>query len=454
MSWPRIRTGGATHAPGAYMPTDQPRDLATTSTVVDGGPASSVHERRAMRIAYLNSRYPALSHTFIQREIDALRSRGVDVVPFSIRRPSVEELGAGADVTERDRTIYLLHPRVRSLVSLFVGCLSAPIRAARTIAASQRLAPAGLAARARWIAYALEAIVLARELRKRGLRDLHVHMANNGAAVALLATTYATDVRYSLTIHGPAEFGDIDRLRVRQKVHRAVFVRLISECGRAHVMAATDPVEWAKMQVIHCGIDTEVIRPSEWRMTSPLRIVAVGRLAPVKGFSVLLEALRVLTVRGIDARLRLIGDGPDRARLEQTAKRLALNDRVAFVGALAPDGVMAEIRDASVFVSSSFLEGIPVVLMEAMASGIPVIATRVGGVPEMIADGVHGRVVSPGSADAVADAIEEFVDDAAAARHRLESAREQIVEHFNVHRSAAQLHGLFVQHASRPADGP
>lgn len=407
-----------------------------------------------MRIAYLNSRYPALSHTFIQREVEALRTRGVDVVPFSIRRPSVAELGAGADLSERDRTVYLLEPRMRTLFSVLRGCLAAPIRTARTLIASQRLAPAGLAARTRWFAYALESIALTRGLRERGLHDLHVHMANNGAAVALLATTYDPRLRYSLTIHGPAEFGDIDRLRVREKVGRAVFVRLISECGRAHVMSATDPVEWPKMHVIHCGVDPEVIRRTECRATSPLRIVAVGRMAPVKGFSVLLEALRTLRVRGIDFLLRIVGDGPDRARLEQSAERLGVDDRVTFVGALAPEGVMEEIRGASVLVSSSFLEGIPVVLMEAMASGIPVIATRVGGVPELIADGVHGRVVSPGSAQAIADAIEELVLDGADARGRLTAARERIVESFNVHRSAAQLHDLFIRYASVPAGGP
>lgn len=402
-----------------------------------------------IRLAYLNTRYPALSHTFIQREIEALRDDGVDVVPVSIRRPTVAELGRGADVAEMSRTVYLLDRPRRVAWGLATALLRRPLRFLRALAASQALSPGGLRARARHLAYALEAVLLARELRLRTLDHVHVHMANNGAMVALLATKFDDALTYSLTIHGSAEFFDIERLRVREKAEGASFVRFISESGRAQIMAFTDASAWTKFHVVHCGVDVAAFSGRPRPVCGPLHVLAIGRLTPIKGYRVLLGALQSLAAQGLTWDLRMAGDGPERASLEALAARLGIRDRVEFLGPLAPAGIRDELQRAGVLVVSSFMEGIPVVLMEAMAAGVPVISTRVGGVSELVEDGITGRLVSPGSETALASALGEVWEDSAAAERRTTAARARIQDGFEIRSSARQMRALFHKYAGR-----
>jgi glycosyltransferase involved in cell wall biosynthesis len=392
-----------------------------------------------VRLGYLNTRYPALSHTFIQREIEALRARGAHVAPFSVRKPTLAELGRGASAEEIDRTTYLLDRPMRFLARCLGAGVVSPARALRTLFMAQRLSPSGLGMRLRHIAYALEAMVLARLLRRQRLQFVHVHMANNGAAVALLATVYDPKLQYGLTIHGSAEFFDMVRLAVRQKAERAAFVRFISECGRAQVMAYTDPATWDRFHVVHCGLDLDGFGPRAARERGPLAVLAIGRLTAIKGYPILLRALAQLSTRDVPWRLRMAGDGPDGRALEALARRLGIDNDVHFLGPVAPDLLQAEFQRADVLVVSSFMEGIPVVLMEAMAAHVPVVSTRVGGVPELISDGVSGLLVSPGSAEALADALERLHADPDAAARRAVKARETVERSFNLRTTTSEL---------------
>lgn len=365
-----------------------------------------------MPIAYLNTEYPALSHTFIEREVRAVRALGVAVRTFSIRRPGAHgRLGPEQARAERE-TGYVLDGADRLLASALSGIARRPIGALRALGASQGLSPPGLRARAKHMAYWLESIRLARLVRGAGASHIHVHMANNGAAVAKLACAYDRDLSYSLTIHGSAEFFHIDSWRVPEKCEGAAFVRFISNVGMSSVMAWTRPGLWDRFHVVRCGIDPDVFRPRAGigkRRADPLRLVSVGRLHPVKGYGVLLDAMGLLKRRGVGVTLTMIGDGPMRERLEALVRSHDLGDRVTFAGALAPERVRDALLESDAMALSSFMEGVPIVLMEAMACGLPVVATRVGGVPELVEDGVSGLLAPPGDAEAFAEAIERLV---------------------------------------------
>lgn len=418
--------------------------------------ATTSEREPKLRIAYLNTRYPALSHTFIQREIEGLRSLGAEIRTFSIRRPAAEELGAGADASEIEATTYILDPRTRFLAQAMWSLLAAPWRACRAIASSQRLSSSGVRERLRHVVYAFEGMVLARLLRRHALRSIHVHMANNGAAVAMLAAAYDGRLGYSLTIHGSAEFFDVVRLSLRQKVERASFVRYISWSGQAHLMALTPPSTWTRFHVVHCGLQLGPMRHLSTGSSNRLSLLAVGRLTAIKGYAVLLQALKLLATRGAPWHLRIAGDGPDRESLEGLAQQLGIADAVHFLGPLAPAGVADELGKADLLVVSSFMEGIPVVLMEAMAAGVPVVATRVGGVPELIRDGVNGLLVDPGSPEALADALEHVARDRVGAAQRAEVARRTVETSFDLRATTAELLDLFRRYgvvASSPDRG-
>lgn len=408
--------------------------MSTSEARIDSSP---------LRVAYLNTRYPALSHTFIQQEILALEELGVEILPFSIRKPSLAELGEGADDHEIRRTVYVLDGVARFGRRLLVAVLCAPIRALRTVIASQRVSPDGLRPRIRHLAYALEGIALATALRRRRVHHVHVHMGNSGAMVAVLARTFEPRVRYSLTIHGPAEFLDVAGLRLARKAHDAEFVRFISDCGRAQTMALTSPSDWERFHVVHCGVRVGFRPARAPRSPGPLRILAIGRLAAVKGFPILLEAVRGLTGRGVPWTLRIAGDGPERSELEALASRLGIDKSVEFLGPVAPPVIQGELQKADVLAQSSFLEGIPVVLMEAMAAGVPVIATRVGGVPELIEDRVSGRLARPGCAEAVEALLHEVWADPQGAAVRAVAGRRMVEQSFDIRGTAKEMRALF-----------
>ncbi len=396
-----------------------------------------------LRLAYLNSQYPSLSHTFIEREVRALRERGVEVTTFSVRPP-----GASGSLGERHgaeaRATIVLKPSAGALLLAQVGlALRAPLAYARGHVAAQRLSAPGLRARVASFAYAFEGARLAREMRRRGLSHVHVHMANNGAAVALLACRFDPSITYSMTIHGSAEFFDVHRLNLKAKAERAVFVRCISDFCHAQVMAWTNPASWDRFHVVRCGVDAEALAPGPARSWHELRLLTVGRLEPIKGYHVLLDACAALERAGVPWTLEMVGDGRLGDSLRQRARELDIADRVRFTGPVPQERLSEVYERSDALVVSSFMEGVPVVLMEAMSKGLLVVSTRVGGVPELVGDGVEGRLVPPASAGALAGALLELARDAGRLQSWRDAARARVVEHYNVAHLGEQMEALF-----------
>jgi colanic acid/amylovoran biosynthesis glycosyltransferase len=238
-------------------------------------------------------------------------------------------------------------------------------------------------------------------------------------------------------MHGSTELYDVRGTRLADKVSDARFVACISDFTRSQMMLLVDSRHWGKLPLVRCGVDTERFRPPARERDGRARILYVGRLVHEKGVGVLLEALA-----GLDAELVLVGDGPRRAELEQRARSLGVHDRVRFAGAVGQDEIRAYYEDADLFCLPSFAEGLPVVLMEAMASGLPVVTTSIAGVPELVEDGVSGLLVRPARPDALREALARVVDDPALRRSFGEAGRRAVEAEF---RSDAAARALLAQ---------
>jgi glycosyltransferase involved in cell wall biosynthesis len=399
-----------------------------------------------MRVAYICSEYPAISHSFVQREVLALRELGEEIETFTIRRTPPEKLLSELDVAEDRRTCAILPTGAGRLIGAHVRALArSPRRYASTLAAALTLGPAGARNRLWQLFYFAEAMIFRRELRHRRVDHVHVHFVNVAAWVTLLACLYERDRwTWSFTMHGPLEFDDVDFYKIPEKVSQAAFVACISDFARSQLMRLCAREDWAKLHVVHCGVTDVASSPHGSPSAGTLQVASVGRLAPQKGFDVLLDALAEVRRDGVDARLTLVGDGPLRERLQQRAARPDLDGSVSFTGALSGEAVGAVLRDCDVFCLPSFAEGVPVVLMEAMASGLPVVTTRIMGIPELVEDGVEGLLVAPGRADLVAGALRRLAADPAERRRMGAAGMDKVRREYLVIDQARLLREQFL----------
>jgi len=410
-----------------------------------------------MRIAYLVSRYPAVSHTFVLREVLALRRLGVLIDTFSIRRSRSEELLSAADREAFETTYAILPPRIGDLLRAHAMALvTRPWRYLVTLWLALRLTPGGLRGTLWQLFYFIEAVVFWHECRRRGIRHVHAHFANVAADVALLTASLgggrAEGWSWSFTMHGPTEFYDVGGYRLTRKVERASFVVCISDFCRSQLMALVGPEHWPKLRKAYCGVDVDAYRPQSpasddgaggTRETA--RVLCVGRLTSEKGQAVLLRAVAELTRRRrLPVEVVFVGDGPTRAALQELASSLGVGERVTFKGSVGQDTIRSHYAAADLFCLPSFAEGVPVVLMEAMAMGLPVVTTRIMGTPELVDDGVSGLLVSPGRVDELARALAELISAPDRRKAMGRAGREKVCAEFEIERSARRVHELFV----------
>jgi glycosyltransferase involved in cell wall biosynthesis len=396
----------------------------------------------SLRIAYMTGEYLRVSpFVFVYREVAALRELGVHVETFSVRGACPEELVSPEQKAEQETTHILVPCSLVKLVGAHLRlALSSPGRYAGALRLAVATRPPGLKGFLYQMAYFLEAGLLAEEMRRRRLSHLHNHFANSSCNVAMLAAELG-GFTFSFTMHGPAIFFEPRHWRVDEKLKRALFVCCISHYCRSQAMIWAPPERWDRLHIVHCGVDPQGYEPVTHEGEGK-RLLFVGRLAKVKGLVVLLEALAAMHARRPDLRLALIGDGPDRSRLERSAVDLGVKQQVQFLGYKSHEEVQAELRKADVFVMASFAEGVPVVLMEAMATGLPVVATRVAGVPELVDDGVSGFITPPGNPDKLAEKIEGLIADHALRTKFGRVGREKVEQEFNARREAVWLRDI------------
>jgi len=359
-----------------------------------------------VKVAYLTNQYPKTSHTFIRREIAGLEEYGLEVERISVRavnEPLVDE----ADRAERGRTrVLLAHGVLGLLPGVLAACMSRPLRtlrALRTAIAMGWSSPRGLM---RHLAYLAEACVLLRWLSQSGVEHVHAHFSTNPADVALLCRELGGPP-FSFTAHGTADLDSASADSLPTKIERASFVIAVCEDGRRRLLQRAPRGHERKIHVVRCGIDRQFLAANPSRVPSAPRLVCVARLSPEKGIDVLLRAASVLAQAKLDFELSVVGDGPEREPLEALVRELDLSARVNLEGWKSGAEVYASILDSRALVLASYSEGLPVVIMEALASRRPVIATTVGGVSELVVPGDCGWLVPPGAVRELAEAMRE-----------------------------------------------
>jgi glycosyltransferase involved in cell wall biosynthesis len=277
--------------------------------------------------------------------------------------------------------------------------------------------------------YFAEAVIAGRWMMAEGYSHFHVHFSST---VGLLVTA-VFPLTMSITLHGPDEFTDPAGFHLERKVSASSFVCAISHFARSQVMRFCDPSQWSKVEVSRLGVDTALYAPRTHRDQPDLfELICVGRLAPVKAQHVLLGAVSRLVRDGYRVRLRLVGDGPERGLLEARAVELGIESSVVFEGWRNQDAVLALYHQADIFVLASFAEGVPVVLMEAMAMEIPCVATWVAGIPELITDGAQGLLVAPSDEEGLARAIARLLDDPELRRRLGQAGRARVLEQYDL----------------------
>lgn len=399
-----------------------------------------------MTLAYLTSHYPATSHTFIRREVVGLRRSGVAVETFSIRSPTAAERDAHDD--EGGPTLTLLDQPMMAFAAAHAGrMLRSPLAYLRTFRLALSHRPPGMRGLALAVAHFAESVLLARELERRGITRLHNHFANSAATVGFLATRLI-GLPWSFTMHGISETDYPAGLTLARKIEAATAVMCVSWFGRAQGMRLVPPEHWAKMHVVRCGLlFDELPAPRPVAERAPI-IICVGRLSPEKGQAGLIAAFASLSGDRPDLRLHLVGDGPDRARLDQLVAELGLGQAVRFLGRLSEADTLTALGDARLLILPSFLEGLPIVLMEAAALSIPAIASRIAGVPELVEDGVSGTLFTPGNWDELAERMAALLDDPGKAATMAAVAHRVVTEQYDVMILARQLRELFAQTSS------
>ena len=393
---------------------------------------------RQIRIAYLVSQYPAFNHTFLLREIRQLRQLGFEIHVASIRgadRP-FEHL-TSEEQEEQRATFYIKPGGVAGALGAHLRMLYIrPLSYLRGLVYSLRLAEWNVRVAVTNLLYFAEAVVFADWMRRKDLSHFHMHFTST---VGLIACR-AWPIRTSVTIHGPDEFNDPAGFFLREKIEAFDLLCTISQYGRSQLMLRSDYMQYHKFRVFRLGVDPSVYAPRPFN-GNPARfeIISVGRLAPPKGYHILIAAMNRLLREGRSVRLRLVGDGPDRAVLEHHVAKLGLSQHVVFEGRQNADRVLDLYQHADIFALPSFAEGIPVVLMEAMAMEIPCVTTWITGIPELIRNEVDGLLIAPSSEEGLVAALVRLMDDCGLRLRLGKSGRQRVLEHYDLKRNTELL---------------
>lgn len=397
-----------------------------------------------MRIAYLINRYPAASHSFIRREIEAIEALGIQVARFSVRPVDTSQLPDERDQAERSKTTVLLDagafalvlsglrylvtapgPSLRGLRAAFVRCSWTPTEFIRRSA------------------YFAEAALLSLRIRAARITHIHAHFGTNSATVARVASLLSS-VPYSFTVHGPDEFDAPHALDLAGKVRDSDFCVAISSYGRSQLMRWSAFADWSKIKVVRCGVDASFLERIEFvEPPAAPHLCTIARLSAQKGVPVLLDAAAELKRRGRSFHLTIVGDGEMRSAVTAIIARHELGDRITLAGLAPSEEVIDHLQRSRAMVLPSFAEGLPVVIMEALALGRPVIASAIAGTPELV-DAECGWLVPAGSVDKLVEAMEcalEASPELLSAMGKI--GRSRVEKHHNAAENGRALAALF-----------
>lgn len=389
-----------------------------------------------MKIAYILNTYPQPSQSFIRREIRALEAVGHEVSRLAMRAADVPLVDV-QDKEEATKTQYVLKAGAPALLGALAQALwQNPARFLRAFKMALRLGSASEIGRLRHMIYFAEAAFVARQMTANGATHAHAHFGTNAATVAMLSHLLGGP-KYSFTVHGPEEFDAPRALSLGDKIHHSAFAVAISQFGRSQLCRWTDHGDWARIKVVHCGIEPAKFDAPAPMPAGPRRLVAIGRLVEQKGQLALVEALARTQA---PIHLTLIGDGEMRSQIEALIAQHGLANRITLTGWVDEARIKHELAQAHALVMPSFAEGLPMVVMEAMAAARPVIATYIAGTPELVQPESTGWLVPAGDVDALANAMDRFAqtNDATLAQMG-QNARIRVLQRHDIDVEAAKL---------------
>lgn len=360
-----------------------------------------------MRIIYLINQYPKVSHSFIRREIEALENAGVQILRVSIRK-SAEGLVDPADQKELSSTKVILQANGLIFAKSILQILTNPFKLLSSLAVALAMGWHSERGVLRHLIYLLEAAVLKFWSSQEQIDHIHAHFGTNPATVALLCH-HLGGPSYSFTVHGPEEFDKVVDIALPEKIKHALFVVAISSYGKSQLYRWSELKDWSKIAVVHCGLGDQFWSDSPKPIQDTPKLVSVGRLAPQKGQLLLIEAIYQLKLKGVFCELILVGDGPMRAEIEDLISKYQLVEQIKITGWASEAQVKQYILESRCLVLPSFAEGLPVVLMEALALRRPVISTYIAGIPELVKPDYSGFLVPAGDSDALAEAIQKVL---------------------------------------------
>ncbi|MGD1874960.1 MAG: glycosyltransferase [Mastigocoleus sp.] len=362
-----------------------------------------------MKIAYLVNQYPKVSHSFIRREIWALEKSGLYVERFSLRS-CASELVDPKDKLELNKTKVLLDIGLWGLLfNLMLVAMQKPISLIKAFWLAVTVGIRSSKGIAYHLIYLAEACALYRHLFKLHINHVHSHFGTNSTAVAMLCSALG-GITYSFTVHGPEEFDKAENLSLTQKINRAAFVVAISSFGRSQLYRWCNREQWQKIHVVRCGVDESFLNREQHKISSQTNLTCIGRLCEQKGQLLLLQSLKMLSLEGLEFNLTLVGDGEMRPEIELLIQEYGLQQQVKITGWASSEQVRRYIQNSRALVLPSFAEGLPVVLMEALALGRPVISTYVAGIPELVKPGMNGWLVPAGSVEDLTAAIRTVLE--------------------------------------------
>jgi colanic acid/amylovoran biosynthesis glycosyltransferase len=403
-------------------------------------------KQQRLKVAYIMSRFPKLTETFILYEMLAMQREGVQIEVYPLLREQTE----------------VMHPEAAAFVESahFQPCVSLAILHANLHFVRRKpriyLKTLWTLLSKNWGSLRFfmgvfgifpKSVFFARQMEAENINHIHAHFASHPAAAAFIINQL-NGIPYSFTAHG----SDLhrDRHMLREKVTSSAFVATISEYNKELIISECHGEYRDKVTVIHCGVDTEVFRfrsgetPYE-KGEKPFMIICVGTLHEVKGQAVLIRACRKLHENGIDFTCHFVGDGPDRTTLTELVNQAGISGKVRFHGRQKRERIAELLQEADVLVAPSVptkdgrREGIPVVLMEAMSSGVPVITSNISGIPELVVDERTGLLVPPGDATSLAAALERYHQDPALRKRLGLSGRKMVIDEFDLYKNAANL---------------
>ncbi|MEO0949041.1 MAG: glycosyltransferase family 4 protein [Cyanobacteria bacterium J06641_5] len=362
-----------------------------------------------MAIGYLVNQYPKVSHSFIRREILALEAQGIAVARFGIR-PCADEL---VDPTDREeltktRTVLAEAGIVGLLLATILQLIQRPQRWWSTLRLAIKVGLGSERGLVYHLAYFAEACVLIRWFAAAGVTHVHAHFGTNSSTVAMLCHSLGGPT-FSFTVHGPEEFDKVQAIAIPEKLARAAFVVAISAFGKSQLQRWCEPARWPHIHVVRCGVDSTFWNEPFHPIPAEPRLVCVGRLSEQKGHFALLAAVKEIAARGRDFKLVLVGDGELRGAIEAEIAANSLQDKIEITGWASNAEVRQYIVAARALVLPSFAEGLPVVIMEALALARPVISTYVAGIPELVLPGTNGWLVPASDVETLVAAIERLL---------------------------------------------